>query len=159
MTYPRTLAHIGLSVPNLDKALKFYNEVMGWYIIKEPETIENTDSEDCLMARDVFGEKWSKFKVAHMSTGDGIGIEIFEFSDNKPTTDSFSYSKTGLFHFCIKDPDLEELIKKIVESGGKQRMPVRYFNKGKNSYRMCFVEDPFGIVFEIYSHSYELINS
>jgi hypothetical protein len=26
-------------------------------------------------------------------------------------------------------------------------------------YRMCYVEDPFGLIFEVYSHSYELTYS
>ena len=38
-------------------------------------------------------------------------------------------------------------------------MPVREYFPGKKPYRMCYVEDPFGIVFEIYSHSYELTYS
>ena len=38
-------------------------------------------------------------------------------------------------------------------------MPVREYYPGEKPYRMCYVEDPFGIVFEIYSHSYELTYS
>ena len=29
--YPRNFSHIGISVPDLDKAVAFYTEVMGWY--------------------------------------------------------------------------------------------------------------------------------
>jgi catechol-2,3-dioxygenase len=29
MVYPRTFSHIGISVPNVEEALKFYTEVMG----------------------------------------------------------------------------------------------------------------------------------
>ncbi len=44
-------------------------------------------------------------------------------------------------------------------AGGKQRMPVRHYFPGEKPYRMVYVEDPFGIVFELYSHSYELTYS
>ena len=94
-----------------------------------------------------------------MSTGDGIGIEFFEFTNNEPVESQFKYWKSGIFHFSIKDPDVEGLVKKIVDCGGKQRMPIRYYYKGKKPYRMCYVEDPFGIIFEVYSHSYELTYS
>lgn len=47
------------------------------------------------------------------------------------------------------------MVKKIVEHGGKQRMPIREYYPGEKPYRMCYVEDPFGIIFEVYSHSYE----
>ena len=47
----------------------------------------------------------------------------------------------------------------MVAAGGKQRMPVQeHFPDGK-PYRMVYVQDPFGIVFELYSHSYELTHS
>ena len=47
----------------------------------------------------------------------------------------------------------------IVEHGGKQRMPIREYYPGEKPYRMCYVEDPFGLIFEVYSHSYELTYS
>ena len=47
----------------------------------------------------------------------------------------------------------------VVAAGGKQRMPIREYYPGEKRYRMCYVEDPFGIVFEVYSHSYELTYS
>jgi catechol 2,3-dioxygenase-like lactoylglutathione lyase family enzyme len=37
--YPRTFSHIGISVPDLDAAVKFYTEVLGWYLIMEPTDI------------------------------------------------------------------------------------------------------------------------
>ena len=159
MTYPKAFSHIGLSVPDVEAAVKFYSEVMGWYIIMEPALIEKDDSDIGIMCNDVFGEGWTKFRIAHMVTSDGIGVELFEFPDNEPTEKEFKFWRTGLFHFGVQDPDLEGLVKKIVTHGGKQRMPVRYYYNGEKPYRMCYVEDPFGIIFEVYSHSYELTYS
>lgn len=51
------------------------------------------------------------------------------------------------------------LAAKIVAAGGKQRMPVREYFPGEKPYRMVYMEDPFGNILEIYSHSYELIYS
>ncbi|TLS80177.1 glyoxalase, partial [Photobacterium damselae subsp. damselae] len=55
MTYPRSFSHIGLSVTDLDKAVEFYTQVMGWYIIMEPTTISEDDSPIGVMCTDVFG--------------------------------------------------------------------------------------------------------
>lgn len=30
-TYPRAFSHVGISVPDVVKAVEFYSEVMGWY--------------------------------------------------------------------------------------------------------------------------------
>lgn len=157
--YPRSFSHIGLSVPNLEKAVKFYKEVFGWYVLMEPTEIKKDDSAIGVMCNDVFGENWESFKIAHLSTGDKIGIEIFEFPDNKEHENNFQYWKTGLFHFSVQDPDIEGLVKKIVEHGGKQRMPIREYYPNEKPFKMCYVEDPFGIIFEVYSHSYEMTYS
>lgn len=69
------------------------------------------------------------------------------------------FRRHGAFHFAVQDPDLEGLLARIIAAGGKQRMAVREYFAGKKPYRMVYVEDPFGIVFEIYSHSYELTYS
>jgi lactoylglutathione lyase family protein len=158
-TYPRTFSHIGISVPDVEKAVKFYSTVMGWYQIMSPTEIrEESDSAIGKMCIDVFGSGWGSFRIAHMSTGDRIGIEIFEFPNNE-SAKKFEYWKTGTFHFCIQDPDIEGLVKKVTEHGGKQRMPIREYYPGEKPYRMCYVEDPFGLIFEVYSHSYELTYS
>lgn len=159
MPYPKSFSHIGLSVPDLDAAVKFYSEVLGLYLIMPPTEIVEDDSDIGQMCSDVFGTGWKTLRIAHMSTADRIGIEIFEFPDNEAPSDNLDYRKTGMFHFCIQDPDVEGLAKKIVAAGGKQRMPVREYFPGEKPYRMVYVEDPFGIVFEIYSHSYELTYS
>lgn len=156
-TYPGTFSHIGITVSNIEKAVKFYTEVLGFYVIMDPTLVkEENESAIGQMCIDVFGEGWSTFKIAHLSTGDKIGFELFEFKESKTQKPNFEPFRSGLFHFSIQDPDVEGLVKKIVDAGGKQRMPIREYYPGEKPYRMCYVEDPFGTVFEIYSHSYEL---
>jgi len=155
--FPRTFSHIGITVPDLDKAVKFYTEVMGFYVIMPPtEVKEENETAIGKMCIDVFGKDWSTFRIAHLSTGDRIGIELFEFKQSKDLKPKFEPFRTGLFHFSVQDPDVEGLVEKIVAAGGKQRMPIREYYPEEKPYRMCYVEDPFGNVFEIYSHSYEL---
>jgi lactoylglutathione lyase family protein len=125
----------------------------------EPSEVTKDDSAIGIMCTDVFGEDWGSFRIAHLSTGDRIGIEIFEFSNNEKPQNNFEYWKTSLFHFAIQDPDIEGLVEKIVAHGGKQRMPIREYYPGEKPFRMCYVEDPFGNIFEIYSHSYEMTYS
>ena len=156
---PRTFSHIGLSVPDVDAAVDFYTGVMGFYTIMTPTDVVEDDSDIGRMCTDVFGEGWKKLRIAHLSTADRIGLELFEFDDNHAPDDNMAFRRHGTFHFAIQDPDLEGLLEKIVAAGGKQRMPVRKYYPDEKPYRMVYVEDPFGIVFELYSHSYELTYS
>ena len=158
--YPRSFSHIGITVPNITKAVEFYQEVMGWYVIMKPSLVKK-ERETAIgqMCIDVFGENWDEFEIAHMATSDGIGIELFSFPHGIKEAPEFNPFNTGLFHFCVQDPNIEELTNKIVEYGGKQRMPIREYYPNEKPFKMVYVEDPFGIVFEIYTHSYELTYS
>ena len=157
-TYPRAFSHIGITVPDIDKAIEFYVNVIGLYVIMPPtEILEDINTNIGLMCQGALGVGFKKFRIAHLSTSDKIGIELFEFPQTKdlPPPEYNPY-RTGLFHFCVQDPDVEGLAAKIVEAGGKQRMPIRYYYPGEKPYRMVYCEDPFGNILEIYSHSYEL---
>ncbi|MBU1176705.1 MAG: lactoylglutathione lyase family protein [Alphaproteobacteria bacterium] len=155
-----TFSHIGITVPDLEKAVAFYRDALGLYLIMPPTEIHQDDSAIGVMCDDVFGAGWGSFKIAHMSTNDGIGVEMFEFPKTTAEPRPFDYWRQGLFHFCVQDENLEERLKIIEAHGGKQRMQqVRHYYPGEKPYRMVYVEDPFGNIFELYSHSYELTYS
>ncbi|MGL4623822.1 MAG: VOC family protein [Culicoidibacterales bacterium] len=154
--YPRAFSHIGLSVPNIHEAVKFYTEVMGWYVVMGPTTVaEETETAIGIMCEDVFGAGYGGFDIAHLVTSDGIGIELFAFKDYVKPENNLDFRQIGVFHFSVQDPDIEGMVEKIVAHGGKQRMPIREYYPNEQPYKMCYVEDPFGIVFEVYTHSYE----
>ena len=74
-----TFSHIGITVPDLDKAVEFYTKAFGLYVIMPPSEVVRDDSAIGQMCDDVFGDGWERFRIAHLSTGDGIGLELFEF--------------------------------------------------------------------------------
>lgn len=53
--YPRTFSHIGNSVPDVERAVKFYSDVLGWYTIMEPTDIVEDDSDIGEMCTDSKG--------------------------------------------------------------------------------------------------------
>ena len=63
-------------------------------------------------------------RVVWLSSGNQVGIEIFEYLDPKAErriNDNYEYWKSGFFHICVTDPNIEELCRRISESGGKQQ--------------------------------------
>ena len=55
-----SFSHIGITVPDLEKAVDFYTKALGLYLIMEPTEIERDDSAIGVMCDDVFGDKWTK---------------------------------------------------------------------------------------------------
>ena len=44
--YPKSFSHIGITVPNIHKAVKFYQEIMGWYVIMKPSTVKKENDTE-----------------------------------------------------------------------------------------------------------------
>jgi catechol 2,3-dioxygenase-like lactoylglutathione lyase family enzyme len=156
--YPRTMNHVAVSVLDLDKAIRWYTKVLGFNLVKEPMEGISDDTHIGRLFQDVFGQGFRKLRLAHLSFGNQVGFEIFEFIEPKEEQrqNNFEYWKTGFFHICITDPNIEEITKRIVESGGKQRSKIWELTPGK-PYKVVSCEDPFGNVIDIYSHGYEYI--
>ncbi|NKX42392.1 glyoxalase, partial [Rhodobacteraceae bacterium R_SAG2] len=62
---PRGFSHIGLSVPDLDAAIRFYRDVLGFYVIMDATEVVEDDSEIGRMCTDVFGKGWGSLRIAH----------------------------------------------------------------------------------------------
>ncbi len=75
--YPRTFSHFGISVPNVEKSVEFCSQVMGWYLVMKP-TVITEESETPI------GQMCAHM-CAHMSTGDKIRVEMFEFTNQRET--------------------------------------------------------------------------
>lgn len=160
MVYPRAFSHIGITVTDLDKAVEWYQQLLGCYVLMPQTEILEDDSQIGRLCTDIFGTGFKSFRIAHLTTCDGIGLELFAFANPKSERreNNFEYWKTGIFHFCVTDPDIEGLAKRIAESGGKHRSQIwRLFPD--RPYKMTYCEDPWGNILEIYTHSYEQIYS
>lgn len=148
--------HVAVSVPDLDKAIKWYHEVLGFNVIIEQIEGISDNSHLGRVLSDIFGANFKKLRLAHMTFKNRVGFEVFEFIDPKAErpANNFEYWKTSFFHICITEPDIEKITKKIIESGGKQRSKIWELIPDK-PYKIVYCEDPFGNIIEIYTHSYE----
>ena len=111
-TYPKTINHIAVSVTDLDKAVKWYQEVFGFTLINGPVEIVVDDSPLGIVLKDIHGPKLKKMRIVWLSSGNQVGFEIFEYIGPKAerrTNDNFEYWKSGFFHICITDSNIEEL--------------------------------------------------
>ena len=156
IVYPRTINHIAVSVTDLNRAVKWYKEVFGFTVVNGPVEFEADDSSLGIAARDIHGPNFRKMRMVWLSSGNQVGFEMFEYIDPKAERriDNFEYWKSGFFHICVTDPNIEELCKRISDSGGRQRSKIWDVDPDKG-YKIAFCEDPFGNVIEIYTHSYE----
>ena len=149
--------HIGIMVGEMDKAVEFYTQVLGLKIVMNNTKVqEERKTAIGRMCIAVFGEGFKGFNIAHLVITDGIGVELFEMKERAQRHD-LDFSRLGIFHFCLQTDDFETVMQKTEEYGGKVRMDVMRYHPEDDSKpaKMVYLEDPFGNLFELYSHSYE----
>ncbi|MEE3064373.1 MAG: VOC family protein [Actinomycetota bacterium] len=155
---PRTITHVGITVTDAQAAIDWYQRILGFQLLHEPQEYTAGEGYFGGLVADMLGPHVVSGKIAMMDAGNGVGLELFEFSDPKPDQRSadentqFYLRKTGTFHFCVVDPDVEGLAQRIADTGGRKRSAVWEFAPGASFY-VCYCEDPFGNIVEIYSHS------
>lgn len=153
---PKAFNHVAVSITDMDVAVSWYRDVLEMTVLLGPVEVSASDPSLSTVVRNVFGPLLGKFKLCHLSSANGVGIELFQFFEPKAElrNDNFEYWKTGFYHVAITEPQIEELAKKIANSGGKLRTGILELVPGSGK-KICFCEDPFGNIIEIYSHSYE----
>lgn len=156
MNSPMRMNHIGISVPDIDAAGRWYCEVLGCYLLVPPVEARNDGSHFGKVVKDIFGERFESVRMAHLSTADGVGIELFQFVEpaTRAPADPFEYWRGGIFHFCLTAPNIEAVAERIAQNGGKVRSQVWKLYQNK-PYKAVYCEDPWGIIVELCSHPYE----
>ncbi|HVL34035.1 MAG TPA: VOC family protein [Burkholderiales bacterium] len=150
----RVVNHVGLTVPDIFAAIDWYGEVLGFSHIMGPRLLEAASAATHETPA-IFGPRFRKAYQAHLLSGNGVGLELFQFIEPavERRADNFEYWKAGIFHLCVTDPDVEGLARRIAARGGRQRIPAFEFVPGR-PYRLVYCEDPWGTVIEVMSHSY-----
>jgi len=91
---------------------------LGLTPVMEPDTVEAGVGHFGKLAQDAVGQDFGEMKIAHLATGNHVGLELFEFegverNDPDPTS-------AGLSHFCVQDPNVQATADRIEEHGGLQ---------------------------------------
>ena len=149
--------HVGIMVGDMDTAVEFYTKALGLDIVmgntKVTEERETAIGRMCIA---VFGAGFKGFNIAHLLTKDGIGFELFEMKDRQQRHE-VDFSRIGIFHFCLQTDDFHGVTARTEQYGGKVRMDIMRYHPedDSNTSQMVYLEDPFGNLFELYSHTYE----
>lgn len=152
-SYPRSLAHVAVAVPDIEEAIEWYQTVLGWTLLKPPRLVKGNEGYGGRRAVDLLGQ-FNEMKVAHLSTGNQIGVEFFEFSNTEELSE-FDVTQPGFFHICVVDPDVEGLAKRIEDAGGEHHSQIWRLYENDEQYVLTYSKDPYGNLIEIYSHSHE----
>lgn len=157
MTIPhsRNLNHVGITVPDIYRAMDWYMEVLGCTHLMGPRVLDAGNQQE-KRAAIIMGSRFRKAYQVQLATANGVGIELFQFVDpavERYGDENMEYWKQGYWHLCYTDPNIEELAERITATGGRMRTQIFDMVPGL-PYKLAYAEDPFGNVLEICSHSH-----
>lgn len=126
------IAHIALSVSNLDKSVGFYRKHFGLKCVEK------------------YAHKDSGFTIAILKKGD-ITLELFEFKSYRPLP---KYRKKlgndlktlGVKHFSLEASDITKMYKALKKAKVRFATDISTFDSGQ---RYFFIRDPDGILVEL----------
>lgn len=156
-TFNRTVNHVGIAVPDCEAAVEWYTTVLGFRKLIEKVTIIDRAVTPSATIFRIYPGPCNKLKMAALTSGNGIGIELFEFLDPKMKHPAeFDYTRGGFFHLAITDPDPESLLSKVIKAGGKQIGETVLPFDDETDVALYF-QDPWGNTIEVLSCNWEML--
>ncbi|WP_148573815.1 VOC family protein [Nocardioides caldifontis] len=147
------LNHVGLTVLDLDHAVRFYAEVCGMELVGGPDTVDASDPVATGRRRTIFGEVWGGMRLAHLLDSTGVGLELFEFPSPEPVPlpPHLEFWRVGVSHLAVTVDDIDHARERLEALGGRTRTPVFPLPGGR---RISYCEDPWGNAVELSTHDY-----
>jgi len=145
------LTHVGIGVPEVEPALRWYGEVLGLEPLGPTTEVREHEGHAGVVAADVLGPGFESFRQAHLVGANGVGLELFEFEEPQA-------QRRGIFHLCVVAPDVAVTADRIAAQGGRRTSQIWPIFEDE-PYLTCYCEDPFGNVVELYSHAHERVYS
>ena len=109
MTLPglRGMEHVGLTVPDLAAATRFFVDVLGCAPVIEGLTLDATKPDTAAMV-DV--EVGTRARLSFLRCGHGTNLELFEYDAAEQATSLPRNSDLGGHHLCFYVDDMEAAV-------------------------------------------------
>ncbi|MGO1628691.1 MAG: VOC family protein [Microbacteriaceae bacterium] len=155
MGVPLALNHIGVTVPDVFAAIDWYQDVFGMRLLMPPRVLEGSVHRE---AGSALGPRFRTAWQAHLLTGNGAGVEVFQFLDPEPdfasgTGENVPFTRLGTWHVCLTHPDPGLVMERGQARGGTVLSEPAVFVPGR-PWMLAYIADPWGLVWEVMSASY-----
>lgn len=139
-----SINHTGLTVSDLDRALRFYRDVLGLEVVMQQE------KEGGYLAA-ITGYPGAHVRMAHLVTAGGERLELFEYVEPRGRGRPLEPSTIGITHVCLVVDDIHEAYHRLVAAGAEPFSEPIEIDTGANAGAYgLYVRDPDGIVLELF---------
>ena len=138
----RGVHHTAISTPDLDRALAFYRDLLGFRVVLEFAWPAGTDAADRIT-----GLEGSSARVAMLQAGNAH-IELFQYRSPTPHPGDprRPVSDHGITHICLDVTDLDAEYERLVAAGMTFHCPPQSLG---TDVKTTYGRDPDGNVIEL----------
>jgi catechol 2,3-dioxygenase-like lactoylglutathione lyase family enzyme len=137
------IRHTGIVVKNLETSLQFYQDILGFQVVKTME-------EKGPFIETILGLKAASLITVKLSAPDGGMIELLCFKtprDNSNKTAQKKLYEAGISHIALTVNDLDADYRRIKNAGARFISSPQ--TNPENTAKVAFCEDPHGNILEL----------
>jgi catechol 2,3-dioxygenase-like lactoylglutathione lyase family enzyme len=144
------LDHVGFNVPDLDQAVKFFSEVLGFHKVYEEGKLPlNADAKKAFNIR----QSAEITRIAMLETGGGSNIELFEYSSPQRNMKRPMNDDIGWYHFAVYTSNMEQSVA-YLKSKGVHLIgnPIEHKTGPNAGLTGVYFETPWGLQIELVTY-------
>ena len=132
--------HISIVVPDLEKGLKFYTEVLGFELLWRSTADDRNE-----LYNQIIGLSGIEAEVAMMSAG-GVQVELWQYHKPQGKAGVLLPCDQGYTHIALDVTDIDAEYQRLIDAGMTFHGPPVEFSPGTFA---VYGKDPFGNYIEI----------
>jgi catechol 2,3-dioxygenase-like lactoylglutathione lyase family enzyme len=142
--------HVGITVPDLDRAIEFYNGVLGLEFINEPSPVFDAPG-----LGPAVGVPGGALRQVSLALGDSM-VELLEYTrPPAPNESPLPQNGFGAQHLAFQVEDVAARKRELEARGVEFLGEVNVVDEGVLAgWRWVYFRDPFGIVLELVEVAY-----
>jgi catechol 2,3-dioxygenase-like lactoylglutathione lyase family enzyme len=138
------MSHVAFCVRNLDRALHFYRDLLGFQVVKD--AVQDTRSGGL---PHLYRHHHAQRRVVHLQAGPGSRIPILvitEHPGDTPEGEAIMLDQVGISHLSFTVANVDALAKRLLAQGAETCGPADAFKDAQGHIRTVFFRDPDGIL-------------
>jgi len=136
--------HIAINVSDMNKSIRFYQEVLGFKLLFPPQEGSGAELEKAVKVPDV------KLKYAMLQTGNAY-VELIQYLSPIGKPYDRMNCDTGNMHLAFRVPDVDKAYAELKEKGVKFNSPPVKISSGHlKDCAFAYFTDPDGVTLEIF---------
>jgi catechol 2,3-dioxygenase-like lactoylglutathione lyase family enzyme len=147
----RGIHHVGITVPDLDAGIEFYNGVLGLPLADPPSPVFDHDE-----LGDAVGVEGAALRQVNLALGDSI-VELIEYTAPAPPYEDrpVQANGRGAAHLAFRVDDCAAKKAELEAAGVEFLSEPNVVDEGVLAgWRWVYFRDPFGIVLELVELAY-----